>query len=149
MAKYFSFGQLNPHNFTINDEQMVNLNLLMGKLDSVREVFGKPMIVTSGLRDAVLQVKVNPLNLLSNHLKGLAADIHDEGGILLAWVLQHLDFMKELGFFFEHPNWTPTWLHFQPVSPHSGKRFFIPNSSPPLCHRWDGIYDNKYDLVIN
>lgn len=146
MAKYFSLGQLNPHNFTVNDEQMVNLNILMGKLDQVREALGKPMIVTSGLRDAVLQVKVNPLNLLSNHLKGLAADIYDEGGILLAWVLQHLDLLKTLGFYFEDPNYTKTWLHFQCISPHSGKRFFIPNTSDPTCHRWNGIYDVKYDI---
>lgn len=146
MAKYFSLGQLNTHNFPVNDEQMVNLNLLMGKLDKVREAIGKPMIVTSGLRDIGLQAKVNPINMGSNHIKGLAADIHDEGGLLLIWVLQNLDLMQELGFFFEHPNYTKTWVHFQCVSPRSGKRFFIPNTNEPSCYRWNGIYDVKYDI---
>lgn len=145
MSTYFSLQELNPHNLSVSDAQMSNLTTLMNKLDRVRESLDKPMIVTSGLRDAGIQAKVNPINMGSNHIKGLAADVHDEGGVLLDWVLQNLDLMRELGFYFEHPNWTPTWIHFQPIAPHSGKRFFIPNSNPPLCNRWNGIYDSKYD----
>lgn len=144
-GKYFSASELNPHNFSFNDLQASNLSLLITKLDSAREAYGKPFIVTSGLRDSGLQAKVNPANMGSNHIKGLAADIHDEGGVLLEWVLQKLDLMKSLGFYFENPNWTSTWVHFQCVAPHSGHRFFVPNSNPETCHRWDGVYDSKYN----
>lgn len=51
-----------------------NLNFLMNDLDKVREIYGKPIIVTSGYRPPILNAKVGG-SPTSSHKYGLAADI--------------------------------------------------------------------------
>lgn len=51
-----------------------NLNFLMNDLDNVREIYGKPIIVTSGYRPPILNAKVGG-SPTSSHKYGLAADI--------------------------------------------------------------------------
>ena len=44
---------------------------------------------------------------------------------------------RSLGIWFEHPQWTRSWLHCQIVPPASGNRFFVPYAdlvkNPPTC----------------
>jgi len=107
--------------------------------------------VSSGFRPSDINKTVSGAGAKSNHLICLAIDIKDDGCVLWQKFLDNLDKAQELGIFAEDKRWTPSWLHLQCVPPKSGKRIFVPSSSPALDSKlWDGKYDgNKYDLKKN
>lgn len=119
-----------------------NLDKLLIVLNKIQEKAGRNFHVNSGWRPAAINAAISGAAVHSNHTKGLAADISDPTGSIMYWVLDNLEFMKELGVFMEDFRWTPTWVHFQIVPVHSGHRIFIPNMKPaPAPERWDGRYD--------
>ncbi|GAC1501538.1 MAG: hypothetical protein NVS1B10_05780 [Candidatus Saccharimonadales bacterium] len=118
--------ELNPHNYPVTPEIAANLKELCDKLNQFRTAYGKPMIVTSGLRSAQDQQRINPKAPHSNHLLGLAADIADTDGHLKAYIDANLQLVMDIGLWFEAFDHTPTWCHFQSVPPKSSKRFFVP-----------------------
>jgi hypothetical protein len=122
----------------IPDEHFDNLNLLMFKLNKLRDAYGKPLQVTSGYRSmehhlAIYAAKgiTDPkkIPMKSNHLFGLAADLvpaNDRIGHLHDWVLNNIKLCEDVGLWFEDFSATPDWLHCQIVPPNSGRRFFLP-----------------------
>ena len=147
----FTTDNLNSHKFPVTSEIALNLIDLADKANQFYDGYQYDIPITSGLRDSTLQMKVNPLAPNSNHLTGKALDageLLDYPNRLLEYVLSNLDLAMTLGLFFENPNFTPTWIHLQTVSPKSGHRIFIPNPGPALCSRWSGVYDRKYDIVV-
>lgn len=86
MAKYFTIKEMcvsaSYPQFVIVPQPGTaiynNLNVLMNDLDKVREVYGKPIIVTSGYRPPILNNKVGG-SPTSAHKYGLAADIKSKG----------------------------------------------------------------------
>ena len=83
MGKYFTLDELTKSSVAKragiknipNETQIENLNNLIDNiLDPVREVYGKPIIVTSGFRCFELNDLVNGVRG-SQHLTGHAADI--------------------------------------------------------------------------
>jgi hypothetical protein len=142
-----SMQELNPHNYPLTEEISYNINILLEKINKVRESYAQPMIVTSGLRSQEDQTRINPTAPKSKHITGQACDIQDLDGRLLTWVLANFDLMKDLGFWFEDFRYTSNWIHFQIVPPASGRRVFIPAPGRPLAPaRWDAQYDHdKYD----
>ena len=122
--------ELNPHDYPTTPEIDQNLNILHEKINEIRDLYGIPMIVTSGLRSVeqqqnlILDGKSNAPH--SKHLTGQAVDIQDKDKALKNWVIANMDKMKEIGFWFEDFDHTIGWVHFQTVSPKSGKRIFIP-----------------------
>jgi hypothetical protein len=124
-----------------------NLDKLLIPLNKVRDAFGKPMTVNSGWRPPSINGATPGAAAHSKHMIGLAADIADPNNEVMNWVLQNLDLMQELGFFFEDFRWTPGWVHFGLGAPASGKRIFVPSAARPTApDRWDGQYDSKYDV---
>jgi LAS superfamily LD-carboxypeptidase LdcB len=125
-----SLLELNSHGYPTSKEIDKNLATLLERLNRVREAYGIPMTVTSGLRSDAQQAaliaggKSNAPK--SHHLTGEAADILDHSGKLKAWVEANLGLIEEIGLWMEDFAHTPSWCHFQIVPPHSGKRFFIP-----------------------
>jgi hypothetical protein len=121
---------LNPHNYPTNSEIDTNLALLADKLNQIETRWGRPFTITSGLRDVVQQQaliaagKTKATN--SKHLTGQAADIYDPSDILKDWIMDNLEFIEDIGFWFERFGYTPNWVHWQIVPPGSGERFFIP-----------------------
>ncbi len=107
-----------------------NLRVLCERLNKVRAAYGKPMIITSGLRDAAQQADLikagKSIATQSKHLFGLAADIADPNKELAAWCLENVKLLESIGLWCEHPDYTPTWVHFQASPPRSGNRFFKP-----------------------
>ena len=115
-------------------EQKKNLTILLEKVNKVRSAYGKPMIVTSGLRtmkhhlDIYARKGIFPPKVptKSNHLFGRAVDFADGNGELKKWVLNNMKVMEDAGLYMEDFSATKTWLHVQIVAPKSGKRFFKP-----------------------
>ena len=116
-----------------NDVQN-NLNDLLVKINKVRLAYGKPMIVTSGLRTTKHHLEIYArkgiyppkVPMKSNHLSGRAVDFSDSDGKLKAWVKDNIKLMEEIGLWLEDFTATKTWCHFQINPPKSGKRFFMP-----------------------
>lgn len=139
--------ELNPNNCKLSPEQEVNFEQLYLVMNEIRSYYGKPMIVTSGVRSWNSHVDIyvrngaiefNPIDgsikvrrgrkfpTKSAHLDGAACDISDPQGLLAGWCKANLDFLAELGVYVEDPSVTKGWCHFQVYSPSSGNRIFIP-----------------------
>lgn len=125
-----SMKELNRHGYDTNPTIDANLKILHERMNEIRQAWGKPMIVTSGLRSdekqALLIAQGKSKATASKHLAGAACDIADPTGELGEWCLNNEDILRRVGLWCEHPEYTPGWVHFQIMAPRSGKRFFIP-----------------------
>lgn len=95
------------------------------KINKLRDAWGKPMIVTSGYRDAADQARINPKVTQSKHMTGHAIDILDTDASLWQWVNNDgLQCLVDNGLYCEERQ--GVWVHFQDQAPVSGRRFFEP-----------------------
>ena len=119
---------------SLDKEVQENLNQLFLKVNIVRKEYGKPMIVTSGLRTKKHHLEIYArkgiyppkVPMKSNHLFGRAVDFADGDGKLKKWILANIKLMEEIGLYMEDFGATKTWVHFQTNPPKSGNRFFKP-----------------------
>lgn len=119
---------------SLDKDVQENLNQLFLKVNIVRKEYGKPMIVTSGLRTKKHHLEIYArkgiyppkVPMKSNHLYGRAVDFADSDGKLKKWILENISLMEEIGLWMEDFNATKTWVHFQINPPKSGNRFFKP-----------------------
>lgn len=126
--------ELNIQNFKTTPEIDKNLVELLEKLNKIRVLWNHPMTITSGLRDLEHHKEIyrkkgipdNKIPLQSRHLSGQAADISDPDKKLQEWCKLNEAKLAEIGLWCEDFNFTNNWVHFQSISPGSGKRFFIP-----------------------
>jgi uncharacterized protein YcbK (DUF882 family) len=122
--------ELNPHNHPMAPAVEKNMKVLFDRMNELRQAYGKPMVITSGLRsdekqaELIAQGKSNAK--FSRHLAGAACDVFDKDKELAKWCLANEDILKRIGLWCEHPDYTANWVHFQIMAPNSGKRFFIP-----------------------
>lgn len=124
-----------------------NLDKLLIPLNSIRDAYGFPMVVTSGWRPPSINGATPGAAAHSKHMEGLAADISDPDNSLWHWVLENLQLMKDLDIFMEDRRYTPGWVHFGLGQPASGHRIFVPSSNPPVDpDSWDGEYDHGFDV---
>ena len=98
----------------------------MNLLNKFREIYGKPLIVSSGWRPPSLNAHVKGAAPKSNHQLGLACDFKDTDGSLDKFCMENLSVLEDLGLYLEHPDSTQGWCHLQIVSPKSKKRVFRP-----------------------
>lgn len=132
-----------PNDLTLEVDD--NVTKLLEAVNTFLANYTKPVIISSGWRPKTYNAQIGGATS-SNHIKGLAIDIKDTDTRVFEYVLQNLKLAEQLGLYFEHKNFTPTWVHIQLMKPKSGKRIFIPNSNPPLDPRiWDGKYSAEYD----
>ena len=129
-VQHISLAELNPHGYPTDPEIDKNLMILLDRINQVRNVYGSPMTVTSGLRSddqqkALIAVGKSTATK-SNHLTGSAVDILDENRNLTAWVKANMSLMEQIGMWFEDFDHTPCCVHFQILPPKSGNRVFIP-----------------------
>lgn len=119
----------------ISAETEANLDELLIRLNKVRAAYGKPMIVTSGLRTIKHHLEIyaakgitdrKKIPMKSNHLYGRAADISDTKHELQEWCVKNEALLEEIGLWMESFVFTKTWVHFQIVPPLSGRRWFMP-----------------------
>jgi hypothetical protein len=126
---------------TISD----NLDKLLIPMNLIRNSYGIPMIVDSGWRPPAVNAACGGAPN-SKHMEGLACDIADQDGEVWKWVLDNLLALQHLNIYLEDKRWTPEWVHFQLGGPASGRRIFVPNTSPAKSPDiWNGIYDSEYN----
>lgn len=111
------------HVHPLTPELEANLTVLLERLNKLRQVWGKPMIVTSGYRPAEINALAGGA-LKSRHITCQAADISDPEHELINWLLAEPNRLKDFGFWMEHPEATKNWVHLQVVPPASGLRVF-------------------------
>ena len=121
-----------------SDEIQTNLAILLSRINEVRGKWCRPMVVTSGLRTADDQISVYkhkaevagvPFDLSkvpmgSQHLRGAAVDIFDDGLVLTAWLKENPEILESAQLWCEQGN--KNWLHAQICPPKSGLRWFLP-----------------------
>jgi|SRR3990167_4159697 len=112
-----------------------NLDILVDRINVIRETYAQPMTVTSGFRSMEDHLRIyaekgitdeHKIPMRSQHLSGCAVDIADADGKLKAWVRLNVPLLESVGLWCEAFEYTPTWLHFQINPPASEKRFFKP-----------------------
>lgn len=122
--------ELNKRKYPTNDIIDSNLKVLCARLNIIRKAYGKPMIITSGLRSDKQQQELiksgKSTATKSKHLQGLAADVEDESGELKEFLKANVKLLERAGLWCEHWTATPNWVHFQCVPPGSGNRWFYP-----------------------
>lgn len=126
--------------FPLSPSQEQNLEWLIGSLNVVRRIWGRPMIISSGYRPASINSSVGGAKK-SAHMDCQAADIIDKDGSLAEFLLNNLDILEQAGLYLESPDYTYSvnkdgnrvsgWVHLQIRRPGSGNRVFIPYSSGP------------------
>lgn len=128
MNNNITLEELNSHQYPTTPNIDANLLILWEKINKVRDLYGKPMIVTSGLRSQSQQeqlIKDGKSNApKSNHLIGAAVDILDNDGSLNQWTKDNEDKIVEIGLWME--NRQGNWQHYQIFTPKSGNRWFNP-----------------------
>ena len=119
----------------IDHSVQVNLEELLKCVNIIRAKYGKPMIITSGLRSMQDHLRIyaakgitdkSKIPMKSNHLIGAACDISDPKQELQKWILDNPEVLEEAGLYCEDFSASKTWVHFQCRPPKSGNRFFKP-----------------------
>ena len=122
--------ELNKKEIKVSNIIESNLLTLQNRLNKLRAAWGKPMIVSSGLRCEEQQKNLiksgKSTATKSRHLIGCAADIADADGELKEWLKANPWVLETCELWCEHWESTPTWVHFQIVPPASGSRWFKP-----------------------
>ena len=126
--------ELNPKSFALTEVQEQNQQVLFEAINKVRAAYGKPMYVTSGVRDMQDHLRIykekgvpeDKVPMGSQHLQGAAVDIADSDSSLWNWCMVNMQVLIEAGLYLEDKEATPTWIHFQVKAPKSGKRIFKP-----------------------
>lgn len=121
-----SMRELNNHGYSMDPATKQNLDELLIKINKVRQLYAKPMTITSGLRSMADQQRINPKAPKSKHIMGQACDVLDIDKAIAKWCHANVAALEEIGLWCEDTAYTKNWVHFQTVPPRSGKRFFIP-----------------------
>lgn len=96
--------------FPLTPELEANLSKLLIALNKFREIYGRPMFVTSGYRPGYYNTRAGGA-LRSAHLFCMACDFADGGGALDAWVDAHPEVLVNCGLWREAPSHTKGWMH--------------------------------------
>lgn len=126
--------ELNPKGYKLDDIQSKNIEVLLHRMNQVRIIYNKPMIITSGVRTIEDQIRIytekgitdkSKIPMGSMHLIGAACDVLDLDGSLMKWCKDNVTVLEAIGLWIEDDTSTPR-VHFQVFAPKSGSRFFKP-----------------------
>ena len=122
IPKYFSFTEMISTVSTAQENNLPDwddinrlLELCRWILDPVREMYGKPIIVTSGFRTPFLNRLVGGVST-SQHMQGLAADLRcDDPKALFDFIAESDLPFDQLIYYqkkkFVHVSYSPTYRH--------------------------------------
>lgn len=120
--KYFSFTEMISTSSTVQENNLPDwddinrlLELCRWILDPVREMYGKPIVVTSGFRTSFLNRLVGGVST-SQHMQGLAADLRcDDPKALFDLIAESNLPFDQLIYYqkkkFVHVSYSPTYRH--------------------------------------
>lgn len=115
-------------------EYQSNLYILLEKLNKLRALWGKEMIINSGFRTMEKHIQVyrdkgitdlSKIPMKSKHLTCEACDISDPNFELTKFCKEHKKEMEEIGLWFED-DMSVKRLHIQINPPLSSNRWFKP-----------------------
>lgn len=127
---------LSGHNLTdLPHEHEVNLEDLVNRVNSVLDLWPKPVIVTSGYRSLQDHLRIyrskgipdNKIPMGSQHLQGCAIDVSDPDLSITHWLKSDpaaIIALEKAGLYCEEGN--SNWVHMQSRPPRSGHRWFNP-----------------------
>lgn len=121
-----SIKELNKNNVELTPEQEQNLKVLHEKMNKIRTLWGRPMIVTSGVRSMADHLRIyrelaekrgkefdeSKVPMGSMHLKASACDISDPDGKLFDWCKANEEKLAEIGLWLEEKD-DQARVHFQ------------------------------------
>lgn len=122
IPKYFSFSEMIFTVFTSQENNLPDwddinrlLELCRWILDPVREMYGKPIVVTSGFRSPSLNHLVGGVST-SQHISGLAADLCCEDSKALFDLIAESDLPFDQLIYYQkrkflHVSYSPTYRH--------------------------------------
>lgn len=124
----FILKDLNPHHFPVTSDIEANLQILLDRLNQLVPLYGKALLINSGLRSQGFQddlIKAGKSNAPhSKHLTGEAVDLNDPDGAFHEWCKSRSEILESIGFWCEERQ--GGWQHLQISPPHSGHRWFFP-----------------------
>ena len=88
------------------------LDDLLNRLNELRAIWGKPMVITSGYRPPEYNKEIGGAKN-SAHIYAMAADIWDPNKELAEFLSKDEKLLEELGFWMEDPKYTRNWVHLQ------------------------------------
>lgn len=105
-------GRDKTHSSEYTQEISDNIDKLLIPLNKIRELYGKPMQVSSGWRPVAINKAVGGASK-SNHTLGLACDFKDPDGLIDAFLKEcdEKGILKQLGLWLENPEKTIGWAH--------------------------------------
>lgn len=126
--------ELNPKGYKLDDIQSKNIEVLLHRMNQVRIIYNKPMLITSGVRTIEDQIRIytekgvtdkSKIPMGSMHLIAAACDVLDLDGSLMKWCKDNVAVLEAIGLWIEDDASVPR-VHFQIYPPKSGSRFFKP-----------------------
>lgn len=96
--------------FPLSETLESNLEKLLAAVNQLRELYGKPMSVSSGYRPGRFNTAAGGAKN-SSHLSCEAVDFKDADGALKAFCTPEI--LTKCGLYMEAPENTPTWCHLQ------------------------------------
>lgn len=93
-------------------EMYQNLAVLMGKINYVRAIYGKPLVVSSGYRPPSVNKAVGG-SKNSAHMLCMAVDFKDPKQEFSTWCIKNINLLNKIGLYLEDPRFTKTWTHLQ------------------------------------
>jgi uncharacterized protein YcbK (DUF882 family) len=114
-------------------EHQENLAILLEKMNKIRDLWGKPMTVTSGYRSLEDHLRIyaekgitdhSKIPMKSKHLYGQACDVFDPDLSMTKWLKDNPNILIDLDLYCEQGN--KNWTHYQIVPPSSKSRWFLP-----------------------
>jgi len=109
----------------LSAQQHENLEVLLERLNRFRQMYGKPMLVSSGYRPRAINAKVGGATN-SAHLHCQAVDFRDNDRAICKFILENPSVLETCDLYCEDFKYTPTWVHLQTRPTRSGKRIFKP-----------------------
>lgn len=111
--------------YPLDLEKALNAAILLGAINYIRGVYGKPLSVSSGYRPGHYNKRAGGAKN-SSHLTCEAIDIVDKDGEFAKWCVSNQKELEKAGLYMEDPKHTEGWVHLQTRKPKSGNRIFIP-----------------------
>lgn len=109
--------------YPLTTELEVNLSDLLKKVNKFRDIYGKPLVITSGYRPGKYNRDAGGAPN-STHLTCQAIDVADSDGSLAAWCQANVQVLEQCELWMEDPGHTPGWVHLQTRPTKS--RIFVP-----------------------